>query len=246
MSQETQNFDKARENDDKCTCCLCRWDCTYYLKKSTGAKWINCCFSLLWYHNQCINLADDFNEDVCLCVRTLWTYILHCTLPLFQMWCITPHHQRPYFIYTLIAIKHYLHKKFSIFNVVNIIHFSSTELQILSYVWEPFALKFVKQQFIKIQEWFILEPKTWLSVFIINNKSSYLLITCNALHKILKSKTGHGLRQPYHISLYKSWLLSGMLWYPFFGFPCLQKKPKHSTELWKMCFPALSTLILKH
>jgi hypothetical protein len=43
-----KNFDKARENsEDNCTCSVCRLDCTYYFKKSTGAKWIHCCFSLL-------------------------------------------------------------------------------------------------------------------------------------------------------------------------------------------------------
>jgi len=72
-----------------------------------------------------------------------------------------------------------LHKKFSIFNIVNIIHFSIIELQILLYVWEPFTFEFVEQQFIKIKECFILEPKTCLSVFIFNNKSSYLLIIVN-------------------------------------------------------------------
>jgi hypothetical protein len=35
--QKTQNFDKARDNsDDNCTCCLCRWNCTYYL---TWERW---------------------------------------------------------------------------------------------------------------------------------------------------------------------------------------------------------------
>jgi hypothetical protein len=36
--QETQNFDKARENSNNCTCCLCRWDFYILLKEEHRSK----------------------------------------------------------------------------------------------------------------------------------------------------------------------------------------------------------------
>jgi hypothetical protein len=61
-----QSADKTTENnDDNSTCSLCRHDHAYDLKKSMGAKWIQCC--LEWYLNKCENLSDNFVGDICMC-----------------------------------------------------------------------------------------------------------------------------------------------------------------------------------
>jgi hypothetical protein len=61
-----QSADKTTENnDDNSTCSLCRRDHAYDLKKSMGAKWIQCC--LEWYLNKCENLSDNFVGDIYMC-----------------------------------------------------------------------------------------------------------------------------------------------------------------------------------
>jgi hypothetical protein len=62
----------------------------------------------------------------------------------------------------------------------------------------------------------------------------------------LKSKTDHGIRQPYRMLVYQILLLSGTLMiHPFLGFSMSAEEMK-SIELWKNVSRSLSTLTLMH